>query len=265
METPENTVENLKFLTESTFKELIKLEIVTPSIYRNTFVGIAQRHTITFDNEEEVYSEFLTEKFNKYQKGVVDTVEKLRSGIQVAKKAIQDKDEKALEQIEKKIEILDQYIQTLENEIYTDQLTETYNRKWIFDKFLHEERFRFNGVMIFIDLNKFKVINDNYGHVVGDRVLKTISLILKSIKNSVCMRYAGDEFIVSFKDLEEKAANKIIHELRTKLDKKVINIENHTFKVDFSYGIAEFKKDELFSEALEIADKKMYEDKGSKK
>ncbi len=263
MEKPEIVVGNLKFLTEATVKEILKLEVVTPSIYRNVFLEYAEKHNIDFNNEERIYSEFASDKFNKYQRGFINTVEKIKVGIKVARRAIKNRDEKSLVKIERKIELLDKYIKNLESELFVDHLTGLNNRKWLFDKFLREEVLPFSGTLVFVDLNNFKFINDTYGHLWGDNVLKTIADIFAQIENSYCIRYAGDEFILIFKDYSNNEIEDIIKKTKDYLEKTTITIEDAQVQLSFAYGTAEFKTRDNFFKILDEADKKMYQDKGS--
>ena len=86
--------------------------------------------------------------------------------------------------------------------IYYDELTKLPNRKKI--KLICEEMLRNEEpfALIFLDLNKFKYVNDIYGHSVGDELLVQFSYIIKSLvgDKGIVFRYSGDEFIIVYKD-----------------------------------------------------------------
>ena len=92
--------------------------------------------------------------------------------------------------------------------VYYDALTELFNRKKMredVDILLHNKREKF--AFLFIDLDKFKSANDNYGHQAGDYILKTVAVRLKSIIRSTdeVYRIGGDEFIIILRNLKASA------------------------------------------------------------
>lgn len=92
--------------------------------------------------------------------------------------------------------------EALLKDVYTDGLTKVNNRKF-FDKKVKEEvsravRYGHNLSLLFMDVDKFKSVNDTYGHPVGDKVLKSIARIIgESIRDTdIVCRYGGEEFVV---------------------------------------------------------------------
>jgi len=146
---------------------------------------------------------------------------------------------KTLESVENNMNDLERRIEELERALETDALTGARNRSYFYDK-LDLNRFK-NGYLYFIDLNNFKRINDEHGHIYGDQVLtKFADEIRKCLGYSdVLIRYAGDEFV-------------IVSEGKLKLESTM----------EFSQGFVRIKhswekKEDLLSEA----DKKMYRNK----
>jgi diguanylate cyclase (GGDEF)-like protein len=150
-----------------------------------------------------------------------------------------------------------------------DQLTGLYNRYYLedyvkqaFDKMY---RYKLSLILIFIDIDNFKYVNDTFGHEEGDNVLKEVSRIFKENfrKYDLVVRYGGDEFIVF---LEEDSYNK--KEIKNLLDNIVNRIEDslREFKISASYGCA-VAPDEANSlgELISIADERMYKHKKAKK
>jgi diguanylate cyclase (GGDEF)-like protein len=143
-----------------------------------------------------------------------------------------------------------------------DQLTGLYNRQYLFGEFenliLDNQKETKVFSILVIDLNDFKMINDTYGHVEGDRVLKEVaSLLKKTLKpENTSARYGGDEFVVLLPDADTKAAEEL---------KKILYDEmlrNFKGEVSFSIGVATFPEDGTDEEALfNAADRKMYEEK----
>ena len=120
------------------------------------------------------------------------------------------------------------------------------------------------SVLVYFDINKFKSINDTFGHNAGDNVLKTFSKEMESTfrDSDVFARIGGDEFVVLLTDCSLKSANEIIKRFKENIDS--YNKEsNLSYKISFSYGIVEINLEEDFDldNILHKADTIMYEDK----
>ena len=92
-------------------------------------------------------------------------------------------------------------IEKLKHELYHDDLTSVYNKKYFTNYIISSDgKLQRDGTMVFIDLNKFKQINDTYGHTIGDNALEVFSSFLSSNlrENDKIIRYAGDEFVILF-------------------------------------------------------------------
>lgn len=121
--------------------------------------------------------------------------------------------------------------------------------------------------LLIIDIDKFKQINDTYGHGVGDLVLKRIAnLICTSIKETdFLFRYGGDEFIVILPDTTQDQATFVAKRLTAEFFDTNFRIdENQTFKVCVSVGVAEYSSDLSIEQFLHKADEEMYRKKTSK-
>ncbi|BDY12734.1 GGDEF domain-containing protein [Hydrogenimonas cancrithermarum] len=241
------------------------LEIVTPSIYASIFSEIAKKYGIDPKTLTEVAERSLVmqiEKLLDLNKKSSEQVTHLDKASKKALDAMQAHDETLLRESISETEALRQEIERLKESVYTDSLTKTWNRKWVDANLLDENgHFKKACILAIVDLNYFKQINDTLGHIAGDKVLKYISSHLKSLGIPV-VRYGGDEFLLLF-DTEESAekAEKRMHLCRELLLKKTLKFNGHSFKTSFSYGIHACKEGESFSDALEAADKQMYDDK----
>ncbi len=145
---------------------------------------------------------------------------------------------------------------------YTDSLTQIYNRLH-FAHFLDAEidkvkRYGGTFSIIFFDLDYFKEVNDNYGHLAGDEVLEKVTEIVAKANRSadIFARYGGEEFIILTPETNLSGA--LIHAERLRND-----IEQYEFKnvghISSSFGVAEFDpdKDDVDS-LLARADKALY-------
>jgi len=148
----------------------------------------------------------------------------------------------------------------------TDSLTSLANR-YSFEKNLYNEskraeRFNQELSLITFDLDKFKSINDNYGHARGDFVLKKISEILQSSLREIdtSARWGGDEFMLILPNTSLNQAVKLAKKIQ-----QLINDEmsKQNFSVTASFGVVGLKKNESPMHFLIRADKAMYEAKKS--
>lgn len=254
----------LEELTDATIKEIRKLEIVLPEIYKDIFYTKADEMKIIIsDNDKEMAMIYALKKIQNLKDETEKSTSILKENVSNAKVAIANKDNIALEIIENNMIDLEKKISLLQQELYIDELTHLYNRRWLFEKCLQNDTFQENGIFAFIDINDFKRINDTYGHMVGDKVLNLLGKVLRRIDNTSAVRFAGDEFIILSSVHNEEEIEKILHTVNHNL--KSTNLKHHekVFTVDFAFGITKFSKDDSFKKVLEVADQKMYNNKKS--
>ncbi len=154
-------------------------------------------------------------------------------------------------------------VSTLKDEALIDPLTKLTNRRAL-DAVL--QSWTVQGKMyciVILDIDRFKAINDTYGHAVGDEVLKFLSAQMRNTvrEQDLCCRYGGEEFIILLPDTGIEEGYKIAENLRRKFENTVSPTGR---PVTFSAGIAGFPKHAASSkELLEIADYALYEAKNS--
>lgn len=178
---------------------------------------------------------------------------------------------KMLEQAEHNLQERDQRINALENILTTDELTRLTNRRGFYASFKGEldRTNRANnqgGILIMIDLDHFKTINDTFGHLAGDEALKTVgAFLLSTIRDmDIAARIGGDEFILLFSNTSIAQAMKRIKTLGTELNNLSFEWEGKTIKLHASLGLKEYKQSDSIDGIIEDADKRMYQDKKSK-
>ena len=159
-----------------------------------------------------------------------------------------------------------------------DQLTELPNRrllaqnlKTMLSKGLQSDPF----ALLFVDLDRFKYINDTFGHSIGDILLKEVALRMRTVINhsqGTVYRFGGDEFIVLLKEsskvhdvqAHQIALEKVAHKLLAAIN-RYYKIENITMYIGATIGVSRFPQDAKDAETLiKYADLAMYQAKKSK-
>lgn len=160
--------------------------------------------------------------------------------------------------------------QLVQHLAYHDALTNIFNRGY----FVTEVKERLKSLLVqstngtavvLIDLNRFKVINDTYGHVVGDQVLKHTAFILMKTtrKSDIVARFGGDEFVIF---LEEYPSGQAVYDwvevLRKEFAANPFVGNDLVLEIEPSIGVAFYSIEaSQFDELFQLADVRMYEDK----
>jgi diguanylate cyclase (GGDEF)-like protein len=170
-----------------------------------------------------------------------------------------------LDQANAVIETQQAELDKLNTDALIDSLTRIPNRR-CFDKRIGEElsRFRRHGQtfsLALLDIDHFKNVNDQYGHVVGDRVLRAISGVLSSDlrKSDFAGRYGGEEFVMILPETDWQEAIFVVNKIRHKIEKARFRYEQLNIAVTLSAGITQVSPDD--TEAVSIiarADSAMY-------
>ncbi len=149
-----------------------------------------------------------------------------------------------------------------------DGLTGVLNRKAFNDRIEEEvnraNRTKQNLAVIMFDLDKFKRINDNYGHPYGDYVIKTTAQLLKnSVRNiDVVARYGGEEYIIILVDTDISKCHHVAARMVSNIADFDFDYNNVNVRMTISAGMAEFPTDsDKIEQLIEVADKAMYESK----
>lgn len=154
----------------------------------------------------------------------------------------------------------------LEKMASIDKLTDIYNRRMI-DQFLQVEieiasRHNEELSLMIIDIDHFKHVNDNYGHLVGDMVLSQLSKIISdNLRNSdIFGRYGGEEFLIICPKTNKDGAFILAEKLRIIVNEFTFDEVGHK---TVSIGIAEFQPDDTIETLFKKADEALYEAKNS--
>jgi diguanylate cyclase (GGDEF)-like protein len=161
-----------------------------------------------------------------------------------------------------------EFIQTIGELMVTDGLTRAHNRRYLTEHLETElqraRRYRRPLSLVMFDMDKFKGINDNYGHLAGDHVLKETSRIVKQMiaEGVVFARYGGEEFALLLPEVELGPTVKLAESIRRAVESNAFVFDNVRLPVTISMGAAQ--ANELTNSAedfIKAADEKLYEAK----
>ncbi|NQX67005.1 diguanylate cyclase [Paenibacillus alba] len=173
---------------------------------------------------------------------------------------------------------LSQTNQKLEHLAITDGLTGIYNRLYLTQKLEYEVlnniKYQMPFAVILLDIDFFKLINDNYGHLVGDQMIKsTVEAIKQTLRQTdILARYGGEEFIIYLPQTSQSQANLIAERVKSTVESNKLIAKNipHSLSITISIGllsINNFTFENLKSpstylnELLESVDKALYKAK----
>ncbi|HEX7381699.1 MAG TPA: GGDEF domain-containing protein [Nevskiaceae bacterium] len=179
---------------------------------------------------------------------------------------------KGVAEREYQVEALERRAATLEGRAQRDPLTGLYNRAYLElalgRVYLHSVHARRPLSVAFIDIDRFKAVNDGFGHVAGDEVLVGVTrLLLAGVrKTDIVARYGGEEFVVVLPDTPVGGARVVMERILAAVcDAPILTSDGTGISVTFSAGIATLHGDtgvfESTGDLLKAADRALYEAK----
>jgi diguanylate cyclase (GGDEF)-like protein len=157
-------------------------------------------------------------------------------------------------------------IEKIKNLSTEDELTGIYNRRYFMKELILEslsaDRYENKFCVAFFDMDNLKLLNDFYGHSVGDKAIRMIGRIIRDNirKTDIPARLGGDEFAVIFKNCSKEAIEDRINTIKQLIEKE--SEQQLPKKIKVSCGIAVYPDDTTsLDELLKIADLRMYEEK----
>ena len=151
-----------------------------------------------------------------------------------------------------------------------DGLTGILSRQYLMSQFKSEfeTAYRLDRTLsiAMMDIDKFKRINDLYGHDEGDRALKLVASVVKEVirQHDLFGRYGGDEFVIIFPNSSAHMAEKIIERIAITLKSNPLRIGDISIELSMSVGICEKSTEKNPEEMISCADKLMYDIKKKK-
>lgn len=155
----------------------------------------------------------------------------------------------------------------LYNESIHDVLTGVLNRKALMERIDDYNNKNKSLGIIMIDIDNFKVINDTYGHLVGDQILKEFTAIISNTirKSDFVGRYGGEEFLAVIPDLDVDEVKTIAERIRKNIESETFHIGSLSLKITASLGVYVLTEKSKIEDAIKLADDALYEAKKSGK
>lgn len=159
-------------------------------------------------------------------------------------------------------------LKTLEKLAITDGLTRLYNLRHFYKQLEIEidrcNRYGHSLALLLLDIDHFKMCNDTYGHLEGDKVLVRLGQIIKVCLRTMdsAYRYGGEEFTIILPETTGKEANNVAERINASVESERFSTEaGEDFSITISIGVTEYFKEEQLSTFIHRADQAMYKSK----
>ncbi len=212
-----------------------EMEMIMKKVFKREYA-----HLDTFEAIIEENNLSKTELLDKYTQLLEAYRMLLHDAVKITK--IGDINQKKLFEVNEDLELQKKILYL--NSI-TDALTKVFNRAYLMEvleaEFAKNKRYQNTFSCILIDIDDFKVVNDNYGHLMGDLVLaKTASIIKKQLRAVDSFgRYGGEEFLIILPVTEAKEALLVAEKLRKKIAETEFIERGHNISISISQGISD--------------------------
>jgi diguanylate cyclase (GGDEF)-like protein len=218
---------------------------------------------------EELYAQF-REKLHRIER-IARVSDRYQSVAREASLSLNERYNKQLRQLEKMARISDHYQlmlrelnASLKETSVTDALTGIGNRRMLLERMKSEmaraERVDRPFTIALADLDRFKSVNDTYGHEAGDKVLIEIARVIKSCMRDYdsCGRWGGEEFLIIMPEITAAEGASIIERLRDAIGCMAMQFDGNTLALSASFGIAQYRPQESGSDMIARADAALY-------
>lgn len=287
----ELTLESVQLILDGTRNERKASRVFLSQV--NEDLSIVQRHngrsidcSLAIANQRNTLNEELAASVEsiQYHLKEAETLEDLRPNISevsvdlaslVARnRALEEREQQLLEKLqynEQKLEAL--YQQTMdyrkrlgdqERKLLLDPLTKVYNRAALDDRLEHEYRcwmrYQTPLCLAMIDIDHFKSVNDQYGHLVGDKVLKVVARTIHQCLRDTdfIARFGGEEFVVLLPNTDGETRNVLLNNVRETIAKLPFKFKDNRLTITVSIGASMFKDNDNTVDVLERADNALY-------
>jgi len=254
----------LKQITESTMKELLQNDITLPSSYFKCFSKNVKEYKFKLSTEEMKHqsTNLILEEFttiNEYMNSTLSSINKLNQVSKNAKIAIINKDNNALDHLQYDLKEVEQELKNLQDEIYQDNLSKCYNRKWIYKFLLNKDaEFKETGTAVLIHLYDYNAITNKFNAILADNLLLFILSALNTFLNEeeiecVNIRFYQDTFLLMCKQENLVSLNQSFDKIQGEIfSSKLKSKTGIVLQPRFTYSSVNYTKNESFQDILEI-------------
>ena len=262
----------LEQITNLTINSLLNNKIILPSSYFEKFNHYAKEIEINLDDidfTKEINSLILQDfnKIEEYMKTIISSTIKLQDNAKDASKAILDKDTESLDNVCEKMINLEEEIRNLTNQLFIDDITGIYNRKWIYSKLLDENaNFKEDGICILLDVIDYDYIKKEYGELLANNLLAfAVNFINEKLKdekyNFQIAKYLENKFFIFiFDETRQEILNKIKNLEQILLKTTLKSNSGLLIKAKYDFKLNLFKKNQNSKNIFEILKKKKKEE-----
>ena len=245
-----NSIEHEKVLLFNAYKEIADKSLSSYTSTNQRFKKLTQLHekTINECTKQHIDVESITNKFYEIQHHMIEEVQRANS---------------IISDLSKQVKILE----TASN---IDPLTKVFNRRALntyLGKICSRHKNHFDLHLLILDIDDFKIINDKYGHIAGDKILIFIANILrKTLRDGdKIFRYGGEEFIIVLNRLNEAQSADVTNRLLELVRKNKLIYKGESLNVTMSVGKTKLKQDDTPDSLIARADKALYKAKNNGK
>lgn len=158
-------------------------------------------------------------------------------------------------------------LQKLEFDANHDALTGLFNRRFMDHVFHQVVNQNEPFVIVLGDIDSFKRINDTYGHLAGDEVIKRVASIIQSeiSPTDYCARWGGEEYLILIQSASANAVQQWLQELQIRIKDSPITFQNQTISIQISFGFQIHDHAQSIDDTIRIADHYLYKMKEARK
>lgn len=230
-------------LFHNAYKEIAQKSLESYSKTNANIEKLVSMHEETISSCEEDHIDLpaITEKFDEIQQHMTDEVTKANAVISA----------------------LTQQVKDLEEQTNLDALTKVYNRHALINylnKLCSKKELPYTFHLLLLDIDDFKLINDTYGHLAGDKVLIYMSNILKKTlrDGDKIFRYGGEEFVIILNRVGNEQCRRITSRIRALIEENQLIYKGQKLKLTASIGTTRYKPGDTPDTLIARADKALY-------
>ena len=241
-----NDLERSKLMFTNAYQELAKSSLESYSNTNNSFEELAQIHEETLISATDLHLNLpnIAQKFTNLQKQMYSEVEK-------ANAIITD---------------LSTQVNELERNSNIDSLTKVFNRRALttyLERLCAKGNITYELHLLVLDIDDFKVINDTFGHIAGDKVLMFIANILRNTlrDGDKVFRFGGEEFIIILNRITPSVCLEVSNRILNLIRSNQLIYKGSTLNVTMSIGTTQYSNGDTPEDIIARADKALYKSK----